>query len=225
MQVDIRHDPAFAVARCNIAPGETIHVESGAMYAQTLGMEISSEAQGGLLNSLKRSLLSGDSFFVSKFRAPNGGWVDIVPTYPGDVFSMDIDPANPLVLTRGAWLASSSGVNLDTKFGGARMAIGGEGFFTVKCTGSGTVVASAYGAMDIHSLKDGEALTVDTGHIVAYSNDIRHELRKAGTGLLSSFKSGEGIVMDFYGPGDVITQSRNPSGFASFIASLLPNKG
>lgn len=224
MQVDIRHNPSYAVARCSTAPGETINVEAGAMYAQTLGMEITSEMQGGLLNSLKRSLLSGDSFFVSKFRSQYGGWVDVVPTYPGDVFTLDVSPGNGLILTRGSWLASDLGVKLDTQFGGAKMFLGGEGVFTVKCTGQGKVIAAAYGAIDVHSLKAGEAVTVDTGHLVAYEEGMRVDIRKAGQGIMSSFKSGEGLVMDFHGPGDVITQSRNPSGFASFVSSLLPSR-
>lgn len=224
MKVELRHSPAYAVARCFIAPGETINVESGAMYAQTPGIQIRSEMQGGFLNSLKRSLLSGDSFFVSKFSAPDGGWVDVVPTYPGDLFSLSVTPGSNLILTRGAWVASDIGVTLDTKFGGAKMFVGGEGLFTVKCSGQGEVVGAAYGAIDVHSLKQGEGLTVDTGHLVAYEESLRVNIRKAGTGILNSMKSGEGLVMDFVGPGDVITQSRNPSGFASFVSSLLPTR-
>lgn len=224
MKVEIRHSPSYAVARCFLQPGEVINVESGAMYEQTLGMQISSEMQGGLFGALKRSILSGDSFFVSKFSAPNGGWVDVVPTYPGDIFSLGVNPGSALVLTRGAWLASDVGVKLDTQFGGAKMFIGGEGVFTVKCSGQGEVVASAYGAIDHHSLGPGEGLTVDTGHLVAYEDGMQVNIRKAGTGILNSLKSGEGLVMDFIGPGDVITQSRNPAGFASFVASLLPQR-
>lgn len=224
MKVEIRNSPSYAVARCFIEPGQTINVESGAMYAQTIGMQITSEMQGGLFGALKRSFLSGDSFFVSKFSSPHGGWVDVVPTFPGDIFKLDLDSGNDLILTRGAWIASDTGINLDTKFGGAKMFLGGEGIFTVKCSGKGTVVGAAYGAIDHHSLGPGEGLTVDTGHLVAYEDGMNVQIRKAGNGILNSLKSGEGLVMDFYGPGDVITQSRNPQGFASFVSALLPNR-
>lgn len=226
MEVALRHDPSFAVARLNLSAGEEVNVESGAMYAQSLGMEITSKMQGGILGALKRSLLSGESFFVSTFSSPRSpGWVDVVPNYPGDVFSLDIEPSRGLILTRGSWLASDTAINLDTKFGGAKMFLGGEGIFTVKCTGRGTVIVAAYGAMDFHSLGEGEGFTIDTGHLVAYEEGMRTQIRKAGTGILNSLKSGEGLVMDIYGPGDVITQSRNPAGFASFIQSVLPSAG
>jgi uncharacterized protein (TIGR00266 family) len=226
MEVVLRHQPSFAAARLSLNPGEKINVESGAMYAQSLGMEITSKMQGGIFGALKRSLLSGESFFVSTFSSPRSpGWVDVVPNYPGDVFSLDVDPSRGLILTRGAWLASDTTVDLDTKFGGAKMFLGGEGLWTVKCTGRGTVVGAAYGALDLHSLKQGEGFTVDTGHLVAYEEGMQTNIRKAGTGILNSLKSGEGLVMDIYGPGDVITQTRNPAGFASFIQSVLPSAG
>lgn len=226
MQVKIRHSPSYAVARCQIEKGETINVESGAMYAQSQGIEITSKMQGGLFGALKRSLLSGDSFFVSEFSAQqNGCWVDVAPNSPGDVFEMDITPGDDLILTRGAWLASDQRITLDTQFAGAKLFIGGEGLFTVRCSGQGKLIGSAYGALDVHELAAGEMVTVDTGHVVAYAATVRTNIRKAGKGILSSMKSGEGLVMDFQGPGIVITQSRNPAGFASFIIPLLPSSG
>lgn len=223
MQVELRHQPSFAVARCKLDPNETINVEAGAMYAQSIGITIESKMQGGFFGALKRSLLSGDSFFVSKFTAPkNGGWVDIAPSIPGDIFSLDITPNNPLTLTKGSWIGSELGVNLDTTVNPA-MLFGGEGLFTVSCTGNGKVIGAAYGALDHHSLKEGEAMTVDTGHMVAYESSMRVNIRKAGTGLMNSWKSGEGLVIDIYGPGDVLTQSRNPSSFAAYLRTLMPS--
>lgn len=223
MRTEIRHDPAFAVARCFINRGQTINIESGAMAAQSLGIKIEAKMQGGLFGALKRTIMSGDSFFVSKFTAdPNhDGWVDVAPAYPGDVASLDVPPGG-LTLTRGSWLASDLDVNLDPTVN-PRMFLGGEGIFTVNCTGRGTVVLSAYGALDVHSLGPGEGMTIDTGHLVAYETGMQVNIRKAGTGFINSLTSGEGLVMDIYGPGDVLTQTRNPASFAGFIRSLLPS--
>ena len=35
-------------------------------------------------------------------------------------------------------------------------------------------------------------------------------------------KSGEGLVMDFHGPGRVVTQSRNPNGLINWIQTMIP---
>ena len=64
-------------------------------------------------------------------------------------------------------------------------------------------------------------ITVDTGHMVAYDEGVTMSLRKASGGLVQSFKSGEGIVFDFTGPGRVWLQSRNPNEFLSFIQAAI----
>lgn len=226
MQVDTRHDNSFAVARCKLSPGETINVESGAMYAQSAGVTVESKMQGGLFGAAKRALLSGDSFFVSDFSAPktSSAWVDIVPQLPGSVFSVDVTPGNGLVLTKGSWLASETTVKLDPKFGNSGTIFGGEGLFVVKASGSGKLVAAAYGAIDVVTLAQGETITVDTGHLVAYEEGMNVRIRKIA-GILTSLKSGEGLVMDITGPGDVILQTRNPAAFGSWLASIMPSSG
>lgn len=226
MDVEIRHSPSFAVARIHLGANETINGEAGVMYEQTLNIKVESKMQGGLFGAAKRALLSGDSFFVSQFTAQGQpGWVDLAPPLPGDVFSAEITPGHGLILTKGSWIASDPRVDLDAKFGNSATFFGGEGLFVVKATGTGHVVMAAYGAMDVHSLKQGEGLTIDTGHLVAYEDGMRTKIRKVSSGLLSTFKSGEGLVMDIEGPGDVITQTRNPSAFGSWLSSILGNKG
>lgn len=226
MDVEIRHSPSFAVARVHLGANETINGEAGVMYEQTLNIEVDSKMQGGLFGAAKRALLSGDSFFVSQFTAKSGpGWVDLAPPLPGDVFAAEIEPGHGLILTKGSWIASDQRVDLDAKFGSSATFFGGEGLFVVKATGTGYVVLAAYGAMDVHSLKQGEGLTIDTGHLVAYEEGMQTRIRKVSSGLLSTFKSGEGLVMDIHGPGDVITQTRNPSAFTSWLSSILGNKG
>jgi uncharacterized protein (TIGR00266 family) len=226
MRVEIRHSPAYAVARCHIQPGSYINVESGAMMAQSPGITVeSSMGEGGLFGAAKRAILSGDSFFVSKFIGDKqyDTWVDVVPTIPGDIFELSVEPGKDVILTKGVWLASDPTVKLDPKFGNSGSFFGGEGLFLVKASGQGTLVANAYGALDVHTLQQGEQLIVDTGHLVAYENGVQIRTRKIASGFLNTMKSGEGLVMEFTGPGDVITQSRNPSAFQSWVASMIPS--
>lgn len=226
MNVTIKNSGNFAnsaVARCHLEPGQTVNIESGAMYQSSMGVIVESKMEGGAFKALKRTLLTGESFFVTKYTAPKtgAGWVDVVPAYPGDTLSFQNNPNNPTILTKGVWLASEPTIELKTQMSGLTATLGGEGLFTARCEGEGTVVIAAYGAMEIHQLREGEGFTVDTGHLVAYESSVRSNIRKVSTGLMNTLKSGEGLVMDFYGPGTVITQSRNPSGFASFVSGLL----
>ena len=65
MQVETRQGPAYGVARLTLSPNEPVRVESGAMMAMSAGVELQSKAQGGVMKSLKRAALGGESFFVS----------------------------------------------------------------------------------------------------------------------------------------------------------------
>src|SRR4029078_2627669 len=96
MKVQLRHSPASAAARCFLAGGEPMRVESGAMVAHSAGVALQAKAEGGILAGLKRSVLSGESFFVSPFTAPpQGGWVDVAPALPGDMLPLSITSERP----------------------------------------------------------------------------------------------------------------------------------
>ena len=225
MQVQLRHNPSFTMARCQLAPNEPMTVESGAMVAHSAGMNLQSQAQGGIMQGLKRSLLSGESFFVSTFTAPpTGGWVDIAGTLPGDIATLQIQPDRPFYITRGGWLASSYGVQTAAQFGGAKTFFGGEGAFGLQASGQGEVLVACYGAIDVIDLKPGEQVVIDTGHVVAYDLSMQFAMRRDVQGKwIQSAKSGEGMVFEFTGPGRVLLQTRNPRGLEGWVRSVVPS--
>lgn len=224
MNVDVRHGPAFGVARITLAPNEAIRVESGGMMATSHGVAIEARMQGGLLKGLKRSVLGGESLFVTTYTAPpTGGWVDVAANLPGDLAVRNLSPDKPLFLSRGAWLASATDVELDTKWGGFKNLFGGEGGFLVRMSGSGPIVVACYGGLESVKLAAGERLVLDSGHMVAYEEGITMTLRRAVEGRsVQSLKSGEGFVFEFEGPGEVLTQTRNPSALIEWLTLQLP---
>ncbi len=226
MQVQLRHNPAFTVARCILGGGEPLRVEGGAMLAHSSGVVLQAQAQGGIMAGLKRSVLSGGSFFVTTYTAPqNGGWVDVAGVLPGDTVVLEIQPDRPFFINRGNWIANSHGVSVDSQWGGMANLFGGEGGFGFRASGQGQAIASVYGAVDNFDLQPGEVVTIDTGHVVAYDLAIQFRMRRAVEGKsIQSLKSGEGWVFDFAGPGRVLVQSRNPEAFAQWAASLAPSE-
>ena len=222
MQVQTRQGPAYGVARLNLAPGEQTKVESGAMMAMSAGVTLQAKAEGGIMKSLKRSALGGESFFVSTYTAPaQGGFVDVAARLPGDIVSYDMTPAMPLFIQKGSWLANASGITIDAKWGGFKNMFGSEGGFIVRAEGTGPVVFACYGALEVWNLEAGQTLTVDTGHMVAYESSVQMALRKVTGGLMQTFKSGEGLVFDFSGPGKLWTQTRNPNELLGWIGASL----
>lgn len=226
MQVQLRHNPSFTIARCHLAPGEPLRVEGGAMLAHSSGVQLQAKAQGGLLKGLKRAALGGGSFFVTTYTAPpQGGWVDVAGVLPGDLAVIPIAPDRPFFLGRSNWIANSHAVEIDTQWGGMANLFGGEGGFGFRASGQGEALVSVYGAIDYFDLEAGQTVTVDTGHVVAYDLHMTFQMRRAVEGRsVQSMKTGEGFVFDFTGPGRVLIQSRNPAAFAQWVAAATPSQ-
>ena len=220
MPVEIRHNPSFAVARVTLAPGEPLQVEAGAMAAMSPDLNVQAQMQGGLMKSLARGALGGESLFITTYTAGQyGGWVDVAPNLPGDVVALPASPERAWNLSKGCWLASEWSVTIDTKWGGFGNLVGGEGGFLMRATGQGQLLVSCFGALDVHRLGPGERVVLDTGHLVAYSDGIGVSTRRMGGSTMTALKSGEGLVFEFTGPGEVLGQSRNPAGLVSYLAA------
>ena len=193
--------------------------------ATSPGVSVQASTQGGVLKGLKRSFLGGESLFITTFTAPSsGGWVDVAHALAGDIVVCEVTPDAPVSITKGCWLASGAGVDLDTKWGGFKNLFGGEGGFLIRTTGQGTVVLACYGAIDTIQLAAGESVTIDTGHVVAFEPTVTSQIRKVAGGMAQTLKTGEGLVFDFTGPGWVMTQTRNPSALESWIRQIMPGE-
>ena len=225
MNVEVRHNPSFAAARVTLEANEQLRAESGAMMATSYGVAVQASTQGGVMKGLKRSFLGGESLFITTYTAPaGGGWVDVAHHLAGDIVVADLSPDFPISVTRGCWLASAAGVDLDTKWGGFKNLFGGEGGFLVRASGHGTIILACYGAIDTIKLADGESVTIDSGHVVAFDPNVTSQIRKVAGGIAATLKSGEGLVFDFTGPGWVMTQTRNPSALEAWIKGLMPGE-
>jgi uncharacterized protein (TIGR00266 family) len=217
MKISLRHQPAYAIARVELDPNEQIQLESGALVAHSVGATLTSKMEGGFMKSLKRAVLSGDSFFMSTMTAsPQGSWVDIAPGLPGDIITLPVAPEAPWMLMRSAWLASGTGVTIDSKWAGWGNLLGGEGGFAVLAQGQGDVLVNCYGALDVYDLDGTNSITIDSGHLVALQSTLTATLRKSASGWMNTIKSGEGFVFEISGTGRIYAQSRNPNWFDQF---------
>ena len=222
MQITTRQTPAFGVARLALAANEPVRAEAGAMMAMSGGVVLESKMEGGFMKSIKRAALGGESFFVNTYTAPaQGGWVDVAARLPGDLTALEVSAGRALFIQKGSWLASASSVELDAKWGGFKNMFGSEGGFIMRASGQGPVVVACYGALETWNLEAGQTITLDTGHMVAYEDTVQMSLRKVTGGFVQTFKSGEGLVFDFTGPGKVLSQTRNPTELMGWIQSFV----
>lgn len=223
MDIQLKHQPSYAVAVVRLEPRETIKAESGAMVSYSDGITIETKSEGGFLGGLKR-MVGGESFFQNTFTAGNaGGEILFAPTLPGDLTLIEITPSAPFMLQSGAFVAGESGVSYDTSWGGAKGFFGSGSLLLLKVTGQGTVLASCFGAIETRELRAGERYTVDTGHIVGFDASIQFSVKRVG-GWKSTILSGEGLVCELTGPGRVLLQTRSEEAFASWIIARVPRQ-
>jgi uncharacterized protein (TIGR00266 family) len=220
MQTEVLYQPSYAVCRVTLAKGESVRAESGAMVSMDAGIAIQTAATGGLMKSLTRSLLGGESFFQNTFTAEEEGEVLFAPKLPGDITVMQL-AGQELIVQAGSYLASTTTITVDSKWGGSRTFFGGEGLFMLRCAGSGTLITSSFGAIHKTTLAPGRRYTIDTGHIVAFDAHMPYSVRKVGSWKSTIF-GGEGLVVDFTGPGDVYLQTRSPEAFLGWLIPHIP---
>jgi uncharacterized protein (TIGR00266 family) len=222
---DIKYQGAFALAVVTLQPEQSIMAEAGAMVSMSGNIELQSQMKGGLMGALKRAV-GGESVFVSTFTAHGGpGEVSFAPGPPGDIAAIEMNN-QVFFVQSSSYLAGDAGLTVDTKWGGAKSFFGGEGLFVLQVSGSGLLLVSSFGSIHRKQLAHGEHYVVDTGHLVAWQGHLHYELRKAAqSGWFRSMLSGEGIVAEFTGPGEILIQTRNLAAFAGVLKPFFPTQG
>ena len=113
-------------------------------------------------------------------------------------------------------MASSPEIEVNTKWGGAKTFFSKEGLFLLKMSGQGKLFLSSYGAIHKIDLEAGQKHIVDTGHMVAFAENVEYKVKRVG-GLKSTLFSGEGLVCELTGPGRIFIQSRSTDAFLSWL--------
>jgi uncharacterized protein (TIGR00266 family) len=207
MQSTIRegHSPAVVVA---LAAGETITSEAGAMMFVSGDVDMDVQMPGGLTGGLKRKLLSGESMFVTTYRARAAGAVGLCGPFPGSIREHALD--GEIVCERHSYLGHHGAVTLEpilARGAGLGFRGGGEGLFMQRIRGSGTVWLHGGGDFLDFDLVAGQKLAIDTGCMVMVTPDVRYEL-KLQSSLTKGFFGGEGLfLVELTGPGHVTLQT------------------
>ena len=220
MNVEIVNRPSYSMAVISLLPSEKIRAEAGAMVSKSDGVDIETKATGGILKSLSRSILGGESFFQNVFQAPDrGGEITFAPDLPGDITVVEMHGEN-LMIQAGSYLASEIGIELSTKIS-KKAFLAGEGISMLEAKGEGKLLLSSYGAIFERYLENGERYIVDSSHLVLFDATMDVQLKTVG-GLKSTLFGGEGLVVQICGPGRLLIQTRSPSALVRWLIPQLP---
>jgi uncharacterized protein (AIM24 family) len=218
VQVRTRHTPTFGVARLLLAPGEAAQAAQSALLASSYGIGVE-RAKETAFRLLAKSWRDASVFTAT----PDGGWVDVAANLPGDLFTIELDGSQGWCVGKDSWLAASSTIALDPNWPGFHDMFGGTVGFLAHAAGLGPLVLACCGAVDLVVLGPGELITVEAGHLVAYQEAVQCRLRARSPSGDQSVRTGEGLVLDFAGPGQVLTQSHSPRVMAAALAALVPD--
>ena len=229
MNVKIDTEGAFGSALVTLEAGEKFVSEAGAMYRASPNMEIAVESRKkkdegmwGALKSGIKAMFAGESFFLSTYTPNDGqvGEVGLAPTHQGEVRSVKVGP-EVWICSGGSYLGSSGRIVLDTQYQGLTKGMfSKEGLVFVQASGEGDLLVNGFGR--ISSIDVSGGITIDNGHLIAFTEGLEYTISKAGGGWISSMMSGEGLVMNFSGQGKVLVQSHDPSRLGGVLGPMLP---
>jgi uncharacterized protein (TIGR00266 family) len=202
------------VVRIKIKPGQEVYAEAGKMVYKTPNVEwqtrMSGESIGQKLMGALRRTVTGESLFLTYFRAVNSqGEVGFAGDYPGKLQPIELKAGQAVMVQRDSFICAESSVQFNiafTKRLGAGF-FGGEGFILEKFTGPGVVFIHGGGDFVHFDLTPGETIQVDTGCIVGFDESVDYDIQFVG-GIKTAIFGGEGLFLaTLRGPGKAIVQS------------------
>lgn len=205
--------------------GESMYSQRGGMAWQTPGINMTTNARGGIMKSLGR-MFTGESIFMNTFTSVvDGSKVAFATTVPGDIVPINVAENNGFTIQKNAFLCAEPGVDIQIAFTKRFTAglFGGEGFILQKAQGNGMLFLEVDGDPIEKVLAPGEVLKVDSGNVVGFESTVSYEIETV-KGLGNIFLGGEGLFLTkLTGPGRVIIQTQNFCDFAGRIIGMMPN--
>jgi uncharacterized protein (TIGR00266 family) len=225
--VEVELDPKETVVA---EAGSLMMMEDGIAMETIFGDGSNGSASSGLMGKLMgagKRMLTGESLFMTTFTNTGSGkkHVYFASPYPGKIIPMDLsEMGGKIICQKDAFLAAAKGVSVGIAFQrklGTGF-FGGEGFIMQKLEGDGLAFLHAGGTIHKKHLQPGEVLRVDTGCLVAMTQEVDYSIEMV-KGVKTALFGGEGLFFaTLRGPGTVWIQSLPFSRLASRVFAAAP---
>jgi uncharacterized protein (TIGR00266 family) len=208
--IEIELDPQEAV----VAEAGSLMMMDSAIKMETIFGDGRGQQQGffGKLLTAGKRVLTGESLFMTAYTNQGVGKqrVHFAAPYPGKIIPLNLTQfQGKVICQKDAFLCAAKGVAIGIEFQkrlGAGF-FGGEGFIMQKLEGDGLAFVHSCGTIIEKDLQPGEVLRVDTGCIVAFTQNVDYDIQFVG-GIKNTLFGGEGVFFaQLTGPGKVWIQS------------------
>lgn len=231
MQYQILGDSDCPLVQISLQKNESVKIERGCMaYLSNVELEgkmnSSKKGFGGVLGAIGRSLTSGESMFMTQaLGMSNDSYIGIAPAIPGKIKCLKVSAEKQYRLNTGAFLACDDLVDYTMKSQNAGGALfgGTGGFFVMETHGEGDILVNAFGDLITIKVTPDHPITIDNEHVVAWDTSLNYSIRVASGTF--GFTTGEGLVNEFKGEGEVLIQTRNLHSLADAVSLFLPTNG
>ncbi len=231
MNYTLTQSTAFPLVEVTLSQNEVIMIENGCMVYHNGDIKLEGKMNsgsgglGGLVKAAARSMVSGESFFITRaIGMRDEAKIALAPSVPGAIRELQIGAEQWRIRDQG-FLACDSGVTYEMKRQSVGKAIfgGTGGFFIMETKGSGCMLVNSYGDIQEIHLDGSRSLVVDNTHVVAWSASLGYNI-KVASGTFG-FTTGEGLVNEFQGVGTVLIQTRNVKSLAEVLTPFIPRNG
>jgi uncharacterized protein (TIGR00266 family) len=213
-----------------LQPNELLKVSPGRFVAKKGDATVTTKGTF----SLKRAF-STASVFQNTFTASGSSPVTVHLSHslPGSIQYHSLQPEKPLKMTPNAFVASSKNVDASVHGSFAKLLSTNELFHTKLTTATpADVWFASFGPVVEMSLDATKPLTVDNGHLLAWTEGVESKVGflsgKANAGffggMMNAVTNGEGLVVTLTGEGTVWIQMGNEETLANVLKPHLKRR-
>lgn len=212
-------------------PQESVIAEPGSFMMMTDGIQMQKMFgdgnEKGLLGkifSAGKRMLTGENLFMTVYtnQSQQKRQVSFAAPYSGKIIPLDLSKlGGKVICQKDSFLCAAKGVavgiELQKRLGTGLF--GGEGFIMQKLEGDGMTFVHSGGHVVEKELQQGEILKIDTGCVVAFTQNIQFDIQFVG-GIKNTIFGGEGMFYaQLRGSGKIWIQTLPISRLASRILS------
>ena len=216
---------SFPAVNMVLSEGETVVTQSGAMAWSDSSIEMSTNAEGGLLKSIGRMFSGASLMFVRHTATQDDSNITFSASFPGTIKEFMVDEEHEYIAQKSAFLVAQESVNIDATINNNFWAglLGGEGFVLQKFTGNGLLLAEIDGSVVEIDLKPGQSIKVETGHVALFDASVSYDVESV-KGFKNIFFGGQGLFLTtLTGPGKVWLQTLTAQDMAQKLIPFMPS--